>query len=100
MYRVVPFAVELVGLQVDMGKLFIRDLASDGVFAVIQATCDLQALGCSRPSNQPHHRLVIAQRLAAPVGGNEGKQPVLHLVPFARARREMADRQCQPGLVG
>ncbi len=25
---------------------------------------------------------------------------MLHLVPFARARREMADRQCQPRLVG
>jgi len=100
MNRVVPFAVEFVGLQIDAGKLFIRDLASDGVFAVIQATCDLQALGCSRPSNQPHHRLVISQRLTAPVRRDEGKQPVLYLVSFACARREMTDCQRQPRLIG
>jgi hypothetical protein len=35
--RVVPFTMEFVGLQIDTGKLFIRDLAPDGVFAVIQA---------------------------------------------------------------
>jgi hypothetical protein len=35
MYRVVPFAVEFVGLQIDMGELFICDLSSDGVLAVI-----------------------------------------------------------------
>ena len=37
MNRVVPFAMKSVGLQLDMGKLFIRDLAPNGVLAVIQA---------------------------------------------------------------
>jgi hypothetical protein len=37
MNRVVPLAMKLVGLQIDMGKLFIRDLSSNRVLAVIQA---------------------------------------------------------------
>jgi len=86
MDRVVPFAMKFVGLQIDMGKLFIRDLASNGVPAVIQSTGHFQALGCGRPGDQPHYGFVIAQWLAAPVGRDEGKQPVLHLIPFARAR--------------
>src|SRR5216684_2900455 len=53
MDRVVPFAMESVGLQVDMGKLFIRDLASNGVLAVIQAAGHFQALGRRRPGDQP-----------------------------------------------
>ena len=77
MNRVVPFAMKVVGLQIDMGKLFIRDLSPNGVLAVIQAAGHFQALGRRRPGDQPHHRLVIAQRLAAPVGRDEGKQPVL-----------------------
>src|ERR1035438_4733703 len=35
MNRVVPFAMKVVGLQIDMGKLFIRDLSPNGVLAVI-----------------------------------------------------------------
>ena len=100
MDRVVPFAMKFAGLQIDMGKFFIRDLASNGVPAVVQATGHLQALGCGRAGDQPHYGFIIAQWLAAPVGRDEGKQAVLHLIPFARARREMADRQDQPGLVG
>jgi hypothetical protein len=45
MNRVVPFAMEFIGLQMDMGKLFIRDLAPHGVFAVIQAAGHFQSLG-------------------------------------------------------
>jgi hypothetical protein len=35
--RVVPFGMNFVGLQIDMGKLFIGDLAPNGVLAMIQA---------------------------------------------------------------
>ena len=34
--RVVPFAMKIIGLQIDQGKLFVRDLAPNGIFAVIQ----------------------------------------------------------------
>jgi len=100
MDRVVPLAVEFVGLQIDMGELFICDPSPDGVLAVIQPAGHFQALGRRRSCDQPHHRLVIAQRLAPPVGRDEREQPVLHLVPFARAWRKMANRQRQPRLVG
>jgi len=33
---VVPFAMKFVGLQVDLGKLFICDLSPEGVLVVIQ----------------------------------------------------------------
>jgi hypothetical protein len=33
---IVRFAMEFVGLQLDVGKRFIRDLATNGVPAVIQ----------------------------------------------------------------
>jgi len=36
MDRVVPFAVEFVGLQIDMGEFFIRDLSANRVSTVIQ----------------------------------------------------------------
>jgi hypothetical protein len=36
--------MEFVGLEIDMGKLFIRELAPDGVFAVIQAQVTFKPL--------------------------------------------------------
>jgi len=92
--------MKLVWFQIDKGEFFIRNLASYSVPAVVQTAGHFQSLGRCRPGDQPHHRLVIAQWFAAPVGRDEGKQPVFHLVPFACARGEMIDRQCQPRLVG
>jgi len=63
MDRVVPFAAEFVGLQIDMGELFICDPSPDGVLAVIQPAGHFQALGRRRSCDQPHHGLVIAQRI-------------------------------------
>jgi hypothetical protein len=100
MDRVVPFAVKCVGLQIDVGEFFVCDPSPDGVLAVIEPASHCRALGRRRSGDQPHYRLALAQRLPSPVGRDEREQPVLHLVPFARPRREMAACQRQPRLVG
>jgi hypothetical protein len=38
MNRVVPFAMKFVGLQIDMGKFVIRDLAPNGILAVVTSS--------------------------------------------------------------
>jgi hypothetical protein len=45
-----------------------------------------------RGPDQIHDRLIVEQRLPFPGQADEGKQPVLDLVPVARSRRVMADR--------
>ena len=47
-----------------------------------------------------YDRFIVAQRLAAPVGGEEGEESVLNLVPLAGPRREVADRDAQSGSIG
>lgn len=47
-----------------------------------------------------HDHLVARQWSAAPVLGDMGEQPVLHLVPLAGARRKMVDGNGQADFVG
>ena len=68
MNGVVPFAMNCVGLQIDMGELFLRDLSPNGVSSMIRTASHFHALGGRCPGDQPHHRLVIAQWFSAPVG--------------------------------
>jgi hypothetical protein len=51
-------------------------------------------------ADQLDYRLHCHQWLAAPVLGDERKEPMFNLVPFAGARREMTHSQCQVHLVG
>ena len=57
---------------------------------------DLQPGLGRRRRDQVDDHLVAHQRLAAPVLADEREEPVLDLVPFARARREVADRDRRP----
>lgn len=43
---------------------------------------------------------MAGQRAAALVHGDVGEEPVLDLVPLRRARRQVADRDDQPGFRG
>ena len=45
--------------------------------------------------NQLEDHRIADERLAAPVLADEGKEAMLNLVPFARARRKVADRDRQ-----
>src|SRR3990172_7206167 len=97
---VVPVPVEAVTFQVDTLHLLVRDAPAGGVCSAIQTTDDLKALRGRRPSDQVDDRLVVAQRLAPPVRGDEREEAMLDLVPPAGARREMTHRQRPPRLVG
>ena len=94
---IVPLAVKQTRHEVHGGNLGVRDLVTDGIPTPIETASDGQALSRGRLRDQLHDRLVVAQRFAAPVRGDEGEQPVFDLVPFARARREMADANGKSG---
>ena len=89
--RVVPVAVKRMGMQVDRGHLGVGDLPTHSVPAAIKATGDREALGSRGRRDQADDRLVVAERLAAPIGGDEREEAVLHLIPLARAGRKMTD---------
>ena len=86
--------------DVDVRHFFLRHLSPWRVTTPVQATGDRQALGGGRAGNQSDHGLVIPQGFPSPVGGNEREQAVLHLVPLAGSRWEMAHRNRKPRLIG
>src|SRR6266496_3491904 len=94
--NVVPVSVEAVGFQVDTLHLLIRDPPPSGIFSAVQTTDDLKALRGCRPRDQVDDRLVVAQRLAPPIRGDEREESMLDLVPLTGARREMTHRQRSP----
>ena len=98
--RVVPISVERVASQIDRGDLRIGDFDAFGIFVFVELGTHFEAGICCRRGDQLDDRAIAAQRLAAPVDGDERKQTVLDLVPFAGARREVTDRDFQPGFVG
>jgi len=92
--------MKFVGLQVDPRHLGIAYFTPRWVAATVQSAGDFQTLGCAGPGNEIDDRFVVPQGLSTPVRRDEGKQPVLDLVPFAGARREMTHRNAQSGLIG
>lgn len=62
-----------VGLELDGLHLCGTDLAPRGVFAPVQTAGHRQSLRGAGSGYQMHDGLVIAQRLAAPVRGDEGE---------------------------
>src|ERR1035437_2850224 len=73
--------MKLVLFQVHSPNFFIRHLPTSRVFPTIQTAGHLEPLGGRRARDQTHDRLIIAKRLAAPIRGDEGEQPVFNLVP-------------------
>ena len=96
---IVPFAVKRVTVEIDLLHLGCGDLAADRVFAAIQSAGDGQAFGGGRLGNEIDHGFIIPQRFTAPIRGDEGKESVLDLVPLARSRRKMTDRDRQAGVI-
>src|SRR5260370_37628766 len=54
--------------------------------------------GCG--GNEVDNNLVTDQGFATPVLADEGEQAMFDLVPFAGARRKMADSDVQSGFIG
>lgn len=53
-----------------------------------------------RGADQLDNHCVADQRLAAPVLGNEGEQPMLYFIPFAGAWWQVGHRDRQTALIG
>lgn len=66
--EIVLFAMKPVGLQFDGLHLCGAHLAASRIFAPVEAAGHRQALHRGSSGDQLHDRLVIAQRLSAPVG--------------------------------
>jgi hypothetical protein len=85
--------------QIDSRELGVGDFDALGVFVFIQFSADFETgIGCRRCDewdNSPK----AAQRLAAPVDGDERKSAMLDLVPFVGTRWQMADRDGQLELI-
>src|SRR5665811_1400869 len=78
--------------------LSVADLDADWVAAFIEFGDHAQARCGGGGADEAQDRLVAGQGSALPVPGDLGEQAVLDLVPFAGARREMADADVQAGL--
>ena len=92
--------MEVVTLDVDFRKLMVRDLSAQRVLGCIQFRMNPQAGAGFGFSDEVNDHLVAHKRLAAPVLGDERKQPMLDLVPLAGSRRKVADGDRQGDLVG
>src|SRR6266853_1649694 len=97
--HIVPVAVERVAREVDRGQLSVGNLDAFWVFVFVQFGTYFEAgIGCRR-GDQLDDGAVTAQRFSAPVDGDERKQPMLYLVPFAGAGRQVANRNRELELV-
>ena len=96
---VVPLAMEFIGLEVHMSQFLIADLDPCLIGVRVQHRTHRQTRPRCRRCDQTHNRLPADQWLPTPVLRDVAKQPVLHLVPLARPRREVADVQREPQLV-
>src|SRR5580700_935364 len=92
--------MELFLVQCQLLRLSLRSLDANRVRVIIQARLDMEALTGSRTSNELDNGLVGGERFSAPVSGDMAKEPVLDLIPLARARREVADMYSKSCLIG
>src|ERR1700734_1851505 len=97
---IVPFAVELLPLDAQRAHLLGGDLDAGGVAAAVELGADDESPSMRRLADEVDDRLVGAQRPAAPVDGDEREEPMLDLVPLARAGREVAHPDREAQLVG
>ena len=83
-----------------LGQVLWRHLLVERILATVEGRLDLQALCRGGAGDEFDDDVVADQRSASPVLGDMAEETMLNLVPFAGARRQMADRQPQAGTVG
>src|SRR5712692_10504725 len=98
--HIVPFTMKRLGGNADPLHFFVRHSSPRRILAPVEATGHGQPLRGGRARDQAHDRLVVPQRLTTPIRGDEREQAVLHLVPLAGARWEVADLDGQGGGIG
>jgi hypothetical protein len=92
--------VKIVTGEVDGGHFGIRDLDGFGILVFVEAALHLEAFVGRRRSDQLDDHRATDQRLAAPVLGDEGEEPMLDTVPLAGAGRMMGDSDGETGFIG
>lgn len=92
--------MKLVPNQPNPGKLLVGDLDAFGVGSLVQFGLNSQSSACSRTDNQLDQDFMADEGASSPVHADIAKQTMLDLVPFARSRWEMSDRNRESRLVG
>src|SRR5579863_9282290 len=97
---VVPFAVEVVRLDVETGELVVRDGNGLLVEMAVEGGLDAEPrLGHGVP-DEAEDGFDPLEWSTAPVLRDVAEHPVLDLVPLARARRVVRDGHVEARLVG
>ena len=91
--------MEPVAPKSEFGHLLVGNLDPRRVEIQVKVAFNGQACLGRSSGNEVDDDLMTDQRLSPPVLADEREQSVFDLVPLAGARREMADRDLQPGLV-
>src|SRR5260370_23095472 len=92
--------MELVRQQRNGSQLLVGDLDARRIFVGVQLGAYFQPLIGLGVSNQIDYYLMAPEWPAALVLADKGEEPMLDLVPFAGARRKVAHREVETGLVG
>src|SRR2546427_6438568 len=96
---VIPVAMKRAARQVYLFHLLVGYLPTSRILPTVETADHRQPLCRGRPRDEMHDRFIVAQRLPAPIRGDEREQSMLDFVPFARARRKVAHREGQARLV-
>ena len=89
--RVVPLAVERVGLAGDGVELGVGDLGAFRVAPGVAFGVDLEPGACGRRADEVDDDLMAGERPTPPVHGDVAEESMLDPVPLACARWEMTD---------
>ena len=85
-----------MALEAHGGELSIRHGDTARILPAVEFRPDAEARPAVRGSDEAHNGRQVNERGAAPVHRDMRKQAMLDLVPLARARREMTDRDGEP----
>ena len=85
--------------QVQFLHLLIRNRNTRRVDILIEFRLDGQPRGGGRIANQLHDHCMVDERSPTPVFGNMTKHPMFNFVPFAGARRKVADMDTESRLI-
>src|SRR4051794_30311405 len=81
-------------------QLLLADVNPWLVGSIVQFRLDLQALASAGVGDEIDHHLVAEERPTPPILRDMAEHAMLDAVPFARARRKMADAQLKTRFFG
>ena len=97
---IVPFAVKRMAYDMTGFQFCVAHFSALLIRAFVEPRMDFQAGFRRRRADRLDHDLQRLQGNALPVPGDVAEQPMLNLVPFARAGRIVTDFDDQPRGIG